>query len=291
MPLTEFFKKANSAPTGTGDASLPPGTVHVDWKGGITVWVHETPPQVWNLKWIANNSPRPYGGAKYRDVAISLPYIVIVAVFEKAPDGSHVLAANNECFFRTAPLTSCEKDELLVPGLLNCSLFGPVGGKKIAVNGHSVVWICSQYLMPQLHELHAAPESRMRGSFDMLYSTLMSTGYNFSSDEHEYSSGFKESTGVLLDHCKKTLGQKSQHTDPRKAAIDAWVNMTAKDPDVGLKVPWHRTGCTVREVIDRIYSHHSCAREKDIDTADDIARIVMNNPARVRPRRRRGLQI
>src|SRR5262245_29897096 len=78
----------------------PRGVRLVDSAGDLTVWVHELPPGVRQLKWIAEDSPAPFGpGAKYRTVRIGLPYLVLFAVFKDA-----VLTEFNECFFRVAPI-------------------------------------------------------------------------------------------------------------------------------------------------------------------------------------------
>src|SRR5262245_35854487 len=65
-----------------GDEALPDGVKFYDWRPPLLVVVHQTPPHVRQLRWIAANSPVPFGeGVVYRKVRLSLPYAVTFAVF------------------------------------------------------------------------------------------------------------------------------------------------------------------------------------------------------------------
>ena len=140
MPLADLMAKLNPRRFDCGDLILPDGMKAVRSEGPITVVVHETPPQVYSLKWIAGDSMVPFGnGAKYRTVRIALPYLVTLLVFRNGSATQPlILSELNECFFRVAPLESFE-DELLFPALLNCSKFTPPEGRPLS-------WICTQHL-------------------------------------------------------------------------------------------------------------------------------------------------
>ena len=113
MPLEEFTAKLAPRKMDTCGAILPSGVVAMRSEGPVTVWVHQTPPSVYRFKWIAADSPAPYGSeAKYRTVRIALPYLLVFAVFIGEP-GQLTLSKHNECFFRNGPLDS-EDNEVFV---------------------------------------------------------------------------------------------------------------------------------------------------------------------------------
>src|SRR5690348_4312874 len=89
----------------TQNVVLPDGIKAARTRGRITIWVHETPPATWSLKWIAADSRARYGpGTRYRKVRIAQPYIITFCVFERgAVGGQMMLSARNECFFRREP--------------------------------------------------------------------------------------------------------------------------------------------------------------------------------------------
>lgn len=275
MTIADLVARAAAVASNTGAVALPPGVVHAQTRGGCTVWVHQTQPQTWNLKWIAPGSKRNYGGAEYRDVILSLPYIITIAVFFEH-DGQPRLSASNECFFRNGPLKRLDEGDLLVPGLLNCSVFGPVKGKdKIGVDGKSLVWICTQNLKEPTRPLPDHPDLRRAALLDVLYDTLLAMGFNYSSERHEYSSGFSESADIICDAAGKTLGKSVDGKDKKVAAIEAWQAATAKDQRFGLGVPWHKTGYTVMEAVERIFRHANATPA--VHHADDVARIIFNS--------------
>jgi len=248
MRVEDLFSRTSSRPMDSSGVVLPNGIKLLYSNGPITVWVHETPPRVLQLKWIADNSPTPFGeGAKYRMVRVALPYLVVLAAFERGR-----LSDYNECFFRVAPIES-ENDELLYPSLLNCSRFEPS-------DGHPLSWICSQYLDRQfMHERD--PNRRMRLGFKSLLYCLIETGYNHSSDRHEYSSWFTESTKV----------------DPRVATVEKWERASEQDPMFVLDVPWLKTGKSIKEVVERIFKNHRGSNHR-IRSVLDIARLILNQP-------------
>lgn len=280
MALDAFLNYAHGI-ADSGNASLPEGIAYIKSRGNTVVWVHQTTPRVWNLKWIAPESKRPYGGATYRDVVVSLPYMSVVAVFKVGRNRYPTLTHANECFFHNKPLDNFETDEMLAPGLLNCSLFAsPHENMPIGVPGKSAVWICTQYLKPQRPAKGEPANKFMKRSFENLYETLTSTGFNYSSDHHEFSSCFTESTAAIIEAADRVLDGKreKQHDDPRVDAIEAWQQGTAAAPhDFGTSVNWLPTGYTLAEIVERIFRHSGAGA--GVQSADDVARIVFNNHA------------
>jgi hypothetical protein len=244
--LSGFNGRANTG------CVLPDGIKLTVSRGSLTIWVYERSPQVYSFKWIAKDSPRPFGrGTKYRTVRIALPYLVVLAVFEPGIRNSIQLSGFNECYFRRRPLKST-KDELFYPALLNCSKFDPPDGRPLS-------WICTAKL--DYRHISKEPDNnkRMQTSLRALLHTLLETGYNRSSDYHEDSSWFTESTGI----------------DPRISTIENWEKATAKDPLFVLDVPWLSTGLTLELIIERIFNNLGARRQR-ISSATDIKRILFN---------------
>jgi hypothetical protein len=236
----------------TCDVVLPDGIKCAFSQGPWTVWVHQTPPQVFNFKWIARASPSPYGrGTGYRNVRIALPYLVTLAVFGPGEHGRPQLGHGNECFFRTAPLGGVD-EPLFYPALLNCSKFTPPDGRPLS-------WICTQHLDRNLFVNVADDNQRMRTAFRALMHCLLETGFNYSSEGHEGASWFGESTRV----------------DARVATVENWEAATAKDPLFVLDVPWLKTGLSVRQVAERVFKNHKAPRAA-VTSAGDLARLVFN---------------
>ena len=234
------------------DWILPDGIKLVKTRGSVTVLVYERPPQVYNLKWIADDSPAPFGrGTKYRTVRIALPYLIVLAVFERARGTRIQLSQTNECFFRNTPLKSIQ-DELLYPALLNCSKIATEAGQPLS-------WICTAKMDLRAVARERDENKRMREGLRTLLHCLLETGYNHSSEHHEKSSWFTESTTV----------------DPRVSTIENWEKATKEDQLFVLDVPWLRTGLTLGLTIDRIFQNLGAFHPK-VTCADDIKRILFN---------------
>jgi hypothetical protein len=251
--LLKLIGASGSRSMGTG-CLLPDGVKLVRSRGPQTVWVYERPPQVHNLRWIAADSPVPYGkGATYRTVRIALPYLVVLAVFTTGKNNRLNLSPYNECFFRNAPLKSVD-DKLLYPALLNCSKFGD------QQRGRPLSWICTENLNTRSLIRIADEDRRMRESMRALLHCLLETGYNYSSEHHELSSWFSEST----------------HVDLRVTTIEAWEEATAADSLFVLDVPWLDTGLSLGQVIDRIFGNANNSATQ-LKSATDIMRLMANN--------------
>jgi hypothetical protein len=256
MPLSEFFGKLMIRRPDAAGMIFPDGVKSVRSEGNITILAHETPPQVYNLKWIANDSPAPFGhGATYRNVRVALPYLITLLLFRGAGGGQGLnLGEFSECFFRTAPLETSE-DELLYPALLNCSKFTPPEGRPLS-------WICVQHLNLAAVNKEPSPARRMRAGFRALRHCLLETGFNYSSENHEGASWFSESRKV----------------DPRVNTIDAWQEATAKDPLFVLEVPWLKTGHSLGQIMDRIFKNLGALNgAQSAVTSAALARLVFNH--------------
>ncbi len=257
IPIPEFVRLLHPPRMDIGEVILPDGVKAVLGRGPVTVWVHQTPPSVHSLRWISPDSPIQYGrGVKYRNVPLALPYVIVLAVFQRSADGTVMLSRRNECFFRNAPLT-CLQDPLFYPALLNCSKYAVEPETK------SLSWLCTETLdmltLARIREVNP----RMRACLAGLMTCLLEAGFNYSSEHHpgEGSSWFTESIKARID--------------PRIGSVERWQEESAKDPLFVLDVPWLPTGYSVGQVVDRIFKLWG-GQEPAFESAEDIARIVYN---------------
>lgn len=236
------------------DAVYPDGLKREIRQGALTLWVHQTPPRVHSLKWIAADSPSHYGeGTRYCDVRIALPYVVVFAVFVSDQMGRPQLTGANECFFRNEPIRSLD-DTLFYPALLNCSKFAPTQRNR------PLSWICTQHLELENLQRIADDNERMRRGLRKLLACLFESGFNYSSEHHELTSWFSESRRV----------------DPRVSTIENWEAATREASMFAIDVPWLPVGKSVRQVAARISKRLSMECPY-IASANDIARLVFNH--------------
>jgi hypothetical protein len=241
---------------------LPDGIKMILSEGAHTIWVYECPPRVHNFRWIAGDSPTPFGkGTKYRSVRIALPYLVVLTVFGPGPSGQLQLTSANECFFRNTPLKDAA-DELYFPALLNCSKFVPE-------DGHPLAWVCTQHLNFAALLRETEQPKRLAASFNALRHCLLETAFNLSSENHEGSSWFTASRGV----------------DPRISTVEAWQAASEKDTLFVLDVPWLSTGHSLAQVVERAFKNVG-ARRTNFNTAAALARVIFNQSVPPRPRHR-----
>jgi len=233
------------------DLMLPDGVKWMMSRAGFTIFVHQTPPAVHNLKWIAADSKARHGPeTTYRQVRIALPYLIVLAFFEPLPNGGLALGDRNECFFRNEPLRSPD-DRLCYPALLNCS--------KFQSSAKPLSWICSPHLTRTRLPAGAGDNERVRQGLKDLMHCMLGTGFNYSSEAHEISSWFSESTGV----------------DPRVSTIERWEEATGKDPMFATELPWLEVGHSVREVAERSLRLRA-GRGSRRRTSHDVARVLYN---------------
>src|SRR5947209_1350598 len=103
-----------------GGTALPDGVKFVEWRPPLFLVVHQLPPHVRQVRWIANDSPAPYGPeTTYRKVRLSIPYAITLALYAQQGAGLY-LTEYTELYFRNEPLR-CRSDRLGFPALLNVS--------------------------------------------------------------------------------------------------------------------------------------------------------------------------
>ena len=226
------------------------------------VLVHQTPPSVFAFRWIARDSGEAYGpGAKYRKIRIALPYLIVLAVFERTRGRLMRLSSRNECFFSNAPLDAEGLDtKLCFPALLNCSKFPDDPA-------HPLSWICTQNLNPSEFASRPTLERSMRDGLQALLRHLLESGFNFSSEHHELNSWFSESVEAGID--------------PRIATVEDWEKATADDPLFVLDVPWLPSGRSLGAIAERITSRGR--GRAAVTSSDDLGRIILNAPRRRAP--------
>jgi hypothetical protein len=219
-------------------------------RGDFLILVCEYPAGPYTVSWIADDSPAPYGSeATYQNVTISLPYVVVLAAFQR-----DYLSSVNECFFRRAPLAEIdEENELLYPGLLNCSRFMPPDGRPLS-------WICTQKL--DRTPIHREPDSRKRivVGLEALRRCLFEQGFNMSSDYHEFSSWYTESRRV----------------DERIGTVKRWHDETIKDRFMGLDIAWLKVDANLKAVIERMFQNNG-VHAGGICNSRQLARLMINN--------------
>jgi hypothetical protein len=232
----------------TGNSVIPHGVRAILSQGNQTLMVWERPPHVASLSWIASDSPKPFGpGTTYRQVRISLPYLIIVASFTRGSGGyePELNVSANECFFRNEPLRSLD-DELLYPALLNCSV--------MKGSGDPLAWICTQYL-----ENKAKLADPFANGLEAVRYCLLETSFNLSSEHHEGNSWFGAS--------RKSI--------PQIETVDKWEKSTNKDPLFATGVPWLPTKHSVKDFAARTFKRLGAA-DTGVKTAGDVARIILN---------------
>ena len=261
MSVADFSEGLRSGLPDTRGIVWPEGTASLEPAGSGFVLVHQTPPAVHGFRWIAADSECEYGpGTAYREVRLALPFLVVLAVFERGGRSGRIqLGGRNECFFASRPLARQGMDTpLFFPALLNCSRFPDEPA-------HPLSWICTQHLPPDEYARRDSLAHAVHDGLQALLRHLLESGFNRSSEHHELSSWFTETVNAGVD--------------PRLASVEAWEAASAEDPLFVLHVPWLPTGRTLGQVIERIREQRGSRR---IRTAQDVARVVLNSQRHVR---------
>lgn len=98
--------------------AIPEGVRFVRRRGPGVVVVIEEPPQLRTVRWLADDSPQPFGpSAVYRTVSLAFPFVVLVCALR---DGG--LTGYQQCFYRSAALR-VRDDGLGVPPLPNVAAY------------------------------------------------------------------------------------------------------------------------------------------------------------------------
>jgi hypothetical protein len=260
MKLEDLLERIQPGVPDSRGAVLPDGVKCMLPMANGCILVHQTTPRVYNFRWIAADSKAEYGPrTSYQQVRLALPYLIVLAVFERARGDLPRLGQRNECFFLNEPLDLKGLDtELCYPALLNCSRFPDQPDLPLS-------WICTQHLSPREFARGQTLEQSLRAGLEALLHHLLESGFNRSSEHHELNSWFSETVAAGVD--------------PRIASVRDWERATAEDPLFVLEVPWLRTGLSLGKVADRIARVRGRAGPL-VTCADDVARLVMNAEAR-----------
>ena len=259
MPLECLLRRVVEARPNTADLILPDGVKAVIPQGPLTICVWESPPRLHSLTWIAKDSPAPFGPlARYRQVRLALPYLIILAVFDTDGPGQLQLSQRSECFFRNAPLKTLD-EELCYPALLNCYGGGPGEPRPLS-------WICAGGLKPTPRMRSANVSESVLAGLDAIRHYLLETRFNHSDGQGGKLSWFEASRSL----------------DPRLNTVEAWEEASAKDPLFVLDVPWIKSGHTVRQAIERMSPHSHRFPHRQASAAT-LARLIFNHQAGARP--------
>ena len=192
--------------------AIPPGVRFVRQLSNTVALVMEEEPQVRTVRWLADDSPAPFGkDAVYRSARLAFPFVIVVLIFSAGR-----LTGFQQCFFRTKPLEKLD-DTLALPNLFNVA------------NGYGQqCWLCLANLKKDLAPLSWSEKIRA------IRKHIWGAGFNQSSEVHEGNSYWQTMRGV----------------DGRVASLDAWENASREDPFFPLKVEWKPAGTTIGEVIE-----------------------------------------
>ena len=144
-------------------------------------------------------------------------------------------------------------DPLFYPALLNCSKFRHNVSKPLS-------WICTQHLVRSSVPATAVVNEQMRTGLKDLMHCLIESGFNYSSEEHEISSWFTESTDL----------------DQRISTIERWEQATRKDPIFVLDIPWLPVKRSVGQVAERSLKLQTGSRTATLN-ARTLARLITRN--------------
>jgi hypothetical protein len=206
--------------------ALPDGVKFVEWRPPLLAVVHQLPPLVRQVRWIAANSPERYGpGTVYRKVRLSVPYAITFALYAHQGHGLF-LTGHNELYFRTDPLRSRD-DKLCFPALLNIS--------RIVTPLRERAWICTQYLQ------HDGAD--WTGQLEALLEHTWNGGFNLSSEDHEGESWYGASKGV--------------HRDLHP--IDRWEKASKANDAFALGVAWKEAPLTAGDLIEALFLEYEQA--------------------------------
>ncbi|MDR3703758.1 MAG: hypothetical protein P4L56_29180 [Candidatus Sulfopaludibacter sp.] len=248
-PLSDFVERIS----GRGDAMtlngpIPEGVRHAQRRGDATVLVLEDRPQTRTVRWLADDSPAPFGpGAVYRNVRLAFPFVVIIVVFNAGR-----LTGVQQCFYRTEPIQSLQ-DPLFYPNLYNCAQT-PQG------RGYSMEsWLCLANLKDDFGPLTWEQRSQL------IHHHVWGGAFNRSSEVHEGNSLWQ-----------------SVKADPRVSTVERWAEESRQNPYFPLTVPWRPYGKSVGETADAMLA--TVAPERPVTDAASLVGMLLARPASRRAR-------
>lgn len=201
--------------SGLDNEPIPDNVKWVVRAGKLAVYIAEFKPELRWIKWLADDSPAPYGGAAtYKHRKLATPYVVMKTTFV-----ANALQGTVELFYRNLPLAGLDDE------LFHCNLYNVSPGAY-----DCKAWFCTQYLNVQ----------RLKGPTDILSGILSHVwggGFNASSEANEGRSGF-------------SLAQEKK-IDQRVTDVNRWEKESEKDPRFVLGVDWVKAGTSPRDLIQR----------------------------------------
>lgn len=214
--------------------AIPDGVRFLRSRGPVTVVVIEDLPQVRTVRWLADESPEPFGrGAIYRTARLAFPFVIVVVAFRRGG-----LTGFQQCFYRTERLRTLG-DELLLPNLYN-----------VSTAYRQQCWLCLANINRDLTPLswnEKVLEVRRH---------MWAAGFNKSSWIHERS-----------DFCQAMRG-----LDRRIQSLDAWEEATRADPFFALQVKWRAAGCTIGGLMDQMLEGAGSPRPQH--SFNDLVRVL-----------------
>jgi hypothetical protein len=214
IPVTQLVKRIAARSDRKPDSAVIPEHVRA-WRerGEAVALAMEFPPACRSVRWVASDSPDPFGiDTRYEIRRLSFPYVVVLSVFYQG-----TLTPINQLYYRTAPLS--EGEDLLLTNLLNVAKHP--GGLKS--------WVC-------LLNLSIHPSTSWHDKVRAIGEHVFATGWNRSAEHHEGHSYFNDSRSI----------------DPRIASIDAWEEASRASPGFALEVPWHAARTTLTEQLEKM---------------------------------------
>lgn len=264
LPLEQWLAGWQRPRFDHGCTPLPRGTVAFSTVRDGVILAHESAPCVRRLLWLAEDSPEPFGSdAVYREVALALPFVVVLAVFLRDESGRLRLSQHSEAFFRNGPLTD-GSDPLHYPALPNCSRVSPNERRPLS-------WICVQHLKLEGGQRGQDDVACLRHGLSALLTHFYLSGFNRSSEVHEGSSWWE--------------GTRKAGVDPRLADLASWERASAEDPSFAVEVPWISTGLSLTQMFERM-ARRLDRHEDPLPGIHDLLRPLLNDSSDAEAARR-----
>jgi hypothetical protein len=233
---------AKHTASGLHEQPIPDNVKWIVRAGVLETYIIELKPELRSVKWLADDSPAPYGSqAKYTQRKLATPYVVLKVTFVQGQ-----LQHAVELFYRNLPLSKLDDE------LYHCNLY------NVSINAHQCrAWFCTQHL--NVTGLQGPP-----AILHEVVNHVWGGGFNQSSEYHEGVSGFALANGKTSRNDKQLKGPK---LSPTVRDVNQWEEASEADPRFVLEVEWHPAGCTVRELIEGDLKRFSTPTAPDTSTA------------------------
>jgi hypothetical protein len=270
MPLSELIA-AVQGPS-LGPVCWPDGVKAALYSYPMLVCIVSLPAMVRQLKWIAEDSPAPYGkGCKYTLRRLSLPDMALFVPFAVNPcvtgEGLKLRATQRcEVYALKKPISTLDDPVFMAP-LLNLSKYKAESG--FFRSGKSGAWYCTQTL-PLLPFDPLPLGLRIQTSIQALVSYLWTSAYNYSSETSPAAAAGGEEMSWFTYYVRNGI-------EPRIRTVEQWEAESRRDALVGTQLNLVPAGKTLKGVAQRILTEFNAPRP-GISRAEDVARLVLNPP-------------